>query len=95
MLTHLQRAVECRLGHADDGERVLIEFDLLADDRRVGSEPLLPELIAEHDDRRGSCSVIIIRDGASQHRLYAQTGVIAAGDGLTVDDLCLLAYDGV
>jgi len=91
----LQSAGKSRRRHANDGEGLLIEFERLADDCRVGAEPFLPELMAEYDHRRSACPVIFVRDRASQHGLYANPGVIAAGHGLPLDDLRLLAYDGI
>src|SRR6266540_556688 len=55
----LQSAGKSRRRHANDGEGLLIEFERLADDCRVGAEPFLPELMAEYDHRRSACPVIL------------------------------------
>src|SRR5262245_51193593 len=93
-IIHLQRADKAGRRHADDSERLLVEFECLADDCRVGGEPFLPELMAEHDHWRGARLVIFVTDCAPQNGLYAQPGVIATRYGLSVDDLRLLAYHG-
>src|SRR5262245_19195490 len=94
-LIHLPCAREGRRRYADDGERLLIEFELLADDGRVGAEPFLPELMAEYDYRCGAFPVVLSSDCPSQNRLYAEPAVIAAGHDLSADDLCLPANHGI
>jgi len=56
--------------------------------------PRLPKLITEHDDGRSSRTIIFIRDHAAQARLHSQSGVIAAGNSLAVNDLRLIANLG-
>src|SRR5262249_11478618 len=89
-ITHLQRASEGGWSHADDRERRLIEFELLADNGGVRAKPFLPKLMAEYDHGRRCRAVVRVRDRAPQHRLYAQPVVIAAGNGLPSDDFGLL-----
>src|SRR6266542_4933297 len=86
---YLQRAGKRGWRHADDGERLLIEFKRLTDDRGVGGEAFLPELMAEHGHGYSPRLVIVVRNRTSQHGLYAQPGVIAARHNLPIDDLCL------
>ena len=45
------RAVERRVGDADDGQRVVVDLDGLADDVGIGAEVASPQPIAEHDHR--------------------------------------------
>src|SRR6185503_6627418 len=64
----------------------------LADDRRIGAEPFLPKLMAEHDHWRGTWLVVLVSDDTPQARLHSEAGVIAAGHGLPLDDLRLLVH---
>src|SRR5262249_14329744 len=57
-ITHLQRASEGGWSHADDRERRLIEFELLADNGGVRAKTLLPKIIGEDGHRRGRPPVV-------------------------------------
>src|SRR5688500_3511180 len=45
-----RRAVETARGDADDRHRLAVHRDGLSDDRRIGAEPRLPIVVAEHGD---------------------------------------------
>src|SRR5882672_4201160 len=48
--------------------------------------------MAEHDHWNGTWIVIFFSDSAPQAWLHSEAGVIAAGHGLPLDDLCLLVH---
>ena len=92
LIIHLQGAGERGRCDADDGKRLLVEFERLANDSATRAQPLLPKLMAEHNHWRGAWLVIIVSNGASQARLHSQPGIIVAGHGLPVDDLRLIGH---
>src|SRR5262249_3679397 len=92
VIPDLQRADKSRRRHANDGEKLPVEFERPAYDSRIRGEPLLPKLMAEYNDWRCARLIIFYSDRASQDRLRSQPGVITAGYGLPVDDLRLITW---
>ena len=76
VITHLQRAVESARCDADDRERLLVEFELLADDGGVSVKSVLPQLVTEHNNRRSAGAIVFSSNGASQSRVQSQTGEV-------------------
>src|SRR5262249_50106576 len=65
VITYLQRPDERGGRHTDYSKRLLVEFDLMADDCGTRAEPLLPKLMAEHNHRRCARPFIFVSDRAS------------------------------
>ena len=62
-------AVEAGGGHADHGHRTAVDGNGLVENARVPSEPALPEAMAQHHERMGSWSAVVVRpEHATQGR---------------------------
>jgi len=69
------------LRNADDRERRAVQVDHLADDVRIGTEPSLPESLAEDSDGiRTWCAVIVWRNRASEIRPRPERPKVVARD---------------
>ena len=80
------RAVERRVGHAHDRQRVGIDLDRLADDVRIGTELAPPEPVAEHDDGMAAGRDFVRRQQRSAARgAHPENLKVIAGDELPED----------
>ena len=70
--------------HADHGERLAVQRDGLADDRRVAAEARMPQALADHDDV-GARARIVVAEGAADQQWNAQQGEELLRDGLARD----------
>ena len=68
-------------GHADDRQGVVVDFDDLAHDVRVGAELAVPQAVAEDDHGVAAGRGLIGRqDGAAQLRADAEHAKVIPGD---------------
>ena len=65
------RPPEMRRQHADDFERVAVERDRAADDRRIGAEAPPPQRIAEQDDAVAADGFLLGAEIAAERRRHA------------------------
>jgi hypothetical protein len=68
----VERQAEAGRHHAHDGRRPPADLDRTPDDRRVGAEAALPELVPEHDDGRSVGPVLLLGERATEHRRDAE-----------------------
>ena len=65
------------------GQRIVVDRDRLADDLRVGAEPVAPIVVAQHRNRAvASLFVVVRRDDAADRRADAEHLEIGAGHQL-------------
>ena len=80
------RAVERRIGDADDRQRVVVDLDRLADDVGIGAEVAPPQAVAEDDDRMAAGRDLVRRQQrAAELRADAEHLKVVAGDELARD----------
>jgi len=58
----------------DDGARPRVQPNGFADNRRIGSESPLPEVVAEYDSGRLGVRALLVREHTSDHRRDAEHG---------------------
>src|SRR6266511_2445345 len=76
-------AKESGRGHTDDGERMRLQCDALADDRYISGESALPKAVAQHRHRmRARRLVIGGGQRATNDRVHAQNLKILSGNKL-------------
>jgi hypothetical protein len=76
--------VEARRNHADDGEVLAIEGEVLAKDIWRSTEFALPQAFADERDARRAALLFRGREGAAEHRIHAEQRKEAAGDELSI-----------
>src|SRR5258708_10702885 len=87
-----QHAVKFLRCNSEDREFVPVQCQFFADDIRVGSKPLAPELMPQHD--HGACSrhaVVFHGDGVTQSGIHAKHGKVISRNQLSVQVFTLLA----
>ena len=85
-------AVESRLRHADDRERIVVDDDRLPDDARVGAETGSPVLVTEHGNRMPCAHAVIFRSNhAPNRRSHSEHREIGARHELATDAIGLPA----
>jgi hypothetical protein len=73
-------AVESRLRDADDRERIILQRDAAADDRRIGCETVLPVVVAENRDRAVATHLVVVRrDDAADRRSDPEHRKVSTG----------------
>ena len=60
--------------HANHLDRVAVEFEATADDRRIAAEPPLPEAVVDHDHTVRSRPRLVGRERAAVERRHAESG---------------------
>ena len=69
-----------RRQHADDGERIAVDGQRLADDVRVGPEAALPEGVREDDNAPVALPLLVLEKPAAEHRVNPQRRQPSDGD---------------
>ncbi len=62
-----------RREHADNGVRLIVHLEDLADDVRITRETFLPEVVAEQEHRRRSLLVFSGQEGAAEERFHSES----------------------
>ena len=78
-------AEEVAIDHADDGERVRVEHQRLADRAPGAAKFTLPEAPREHGDGRTATDVIFTGDRAPKNGRHAEGAEVVAAHPLAVD----------
>jgi hypothetical protein len=72
-------AIESLLRDANDGHRLVVDQDRLADDRRIAGKPALPVCVSDDRHPVGAGGRFVLRaDQAAQPRRDAESGEVVA-----------------